>query len=141
MAEGRGKGEGYPSGTTMAHAFREKVGLRVSNPLQLGSGVALTVIGSVLMADGVVSYVLDGALFLAVIPPSIKFLLGVAYVIAAATLLQGVKTTMKSTTSVAMAHDETMGVVVVTLALMAQEAAAKQQYASRRGAIEHIRPL
>jgi hypothetical protein len=43
--------------------------------------------------------------------------------------------------SVAMAHDEAIGVVVVTLALMAQEAAAEQQYASRREAIEHIRPL
>jgi hypothetical protein len=50
------------------------------------------------------------------------------------------KTTM-SKTGVAMAHDEAVGVVVVTLALMAQEAAAERQYASRRGAIEHIRPI
>jgi vacuolar-type H+-ATPase subunit D/Vma8 len=51
------------------------------------------------------------------------------------------QSTMKPKTSVAVAHDEAMGVVVVTLALMAQEAAAERQYASRRNAIEHIRPL
>jgi hypothetical protein len=51
------------------------------------------------------------------------------------------KATMKPKAGVAMAHDEAIGVVVVTLALMAQEAAAEQQYTSRRGAIEHIRPL
>jgi hypothetical protein len=51
------------------------------------------------------------------------------------------KATMMPKTGVAMAHDEAMGVVVVTLALMAQEAAAERQYASRRGAIEHIRPI
>jgi hypothetical protein len=49
--------------------------------------------------------------------------------------------TMMPKTGVAMAHDEAIGVVVVTLALMAQEAAAELQYASRRGAIEHIRPF
>ena len=51
------------------------------------------------------------------------------------------KATMLPDAGVAMAHDEAMGVVVVTLALMAQEAAAERQYASRRGAIEHIRPI
>ncbi len=41
----------------------------------------------------------------------------------------------------ARAHDDAIGVVVVTLALMASEAAAEQQYRNRRDAIEHIRPI
>jgi hypothetical protein len=91
LAKERGKGEGSRSGNAIAHALRQKVGLRVSNPLGLGSGVALTVVGAILMADGVVSYVLNSALFLAGIPPSMKFLAGAAYIVAAASLLRNVK--------------------------------------------------
>jgi hypothetical protein len=41
----------------------------------------------------------------------------------------------------AEAHDEAVGLVAVTLALMASEAAAEQQYLGRKEAISHIRPI
>ncbi len=41
----------------------------------------------------------------------------------------------------AKVHDEAVGFVAVTLALMASEAAAEQQYLGRKEAISHIRPI
>ena len=43
--------------------------------------------------------------------------------------------------TVTMTHDQAVSYVVVTLALMAQEAAEERQYVNRKDAIEHIRPL
>jgi len=44
-------------------------------------------------------------------------------------------------TSAMASHGEALEVVAVTLALMAQEAAAEHQYAEYRGALQHARPI
>lgn len=53
----------------------------------------------------------------------------------------GVRKALRSKTEMTVSRDEAMGIVVITLALMAQQAAEAKHYADQRQAVEHSRPI
>lgn len=58
------------------------------NPLKLGVGVILVVIGALLLADGVIGWVNNTYVFIADVNPTFKFIVGLIAIMSATRMLQ-----------------------------------------------------